>query len=340
MHMSDALLSPAVGGVMWGASVAALAVSSRTVAKDPDTSRVPLMGALGAFVFAAQMINFTIPGTGSSGHLAGAMLLSILLGPHAAFLVLSSVLIVQALFFADGGILALGANMFNIGFYACFLAYPLIYRPIAGPNPGRPRLFAAAVAASVASLAAGSFSVALQTVASGISSLPLAPFTAAMVPIHLAIGVVEGVVTGIVVVAVRSIEPNLLGGPAAADESRRRLRIVVVGVIVAAIVTGGVLSWIASTHPDGLEWSIANVAGDSEPEPGSGGLLTASSWLQEKLSFLPDYGLPNRDAGNPATTLSGVVGGFLTLALIMVAGLLVKKRKRRAAGPDDSNGGN
>ncbi len=76
---------------------------------------IPLMGVLGAFIFAAQMINFTIPGTGSSGHLGGGMILAILLGPHAAFLVMASVLTVQALFFADGGLLALGCNIWNLG---------------------------------------------------------------------------------------------------------------------------------------------------------------------------------------------------------------------------------
>ena len=93
------------------------------------------MGVLGAFIFAAQMINFTIPATGSSGHLGGGMILSILLGPYAAFLVMASVLVVQALFFGDGGLLALGCNIFNLGFWPCFIVYPLIYKKIAGDDP-------------------------------------------------------------------------------------------------------------------------------------------------------------------------------------------------------------
>ena len=91
-------------------------------AADGDDRRVPLMGVLGAFVFAAQMVNFAIPGTGSSGHLGGGLLLAILLGPRAAFIVIASVLIVQALFFADGGLLALGCNVFNLGFFPAFVA--------------------------------------------------------------------------------------------------------------------------------------------------------------------------------------------------------------------------
>ena len=125
MHMADALLSPAVGGVMWAATGATVAYSARKVREDLDESKIPLMGVAGAFVFAAQMLNFTIPGTGSSGHLGGALLLAILLGPEAAFLVMASILAVQALFFADGGLLALGANIFNLGFFPAFVAYPL-----------------------------------------------------------------------------------------------------------------------------------------------------------------------------------------------------------------------
>ncbi|MFA5516889.1 MAG: energy-coupling factor ABC transporter permease, partial [Desulfuromonadales bacterium] len=118
MHMADALLSPAVGAVMWTAAAGVIGWSARQMKRRQqlDERLIPLMGVLGAFVFAAQMINFTIPGTGSSGHLGGGLLLAICLGPHAAFLAVASVLTVQALFFADGGLLALGCNIFNLGF--------------------------------------------------------------------------------------------------------------------------------------------------------------------------------------------------------------------------------
>jgi len=89
MHMADALVSPAVGGVMWAVSAGAVAYSSARLRTDTDERRVPLMGVMGAFLFAAQMINFSIPGTGSSGHLGGGLLLAILLGPHAALLAIT-----------------------------------------------------------------------------------------------------------------------------------------------------------------------------------------------------------------------------------------------------------
>ena len=145
MHMADALISPAVGGGMWAATAATLAYSARKVTQELDDRKVPLMGVLGAFIFAAQMINFTIPGTGSSGHLGGGLILAVLLGPYAAFLVIASVLTVQALFFADGGLLALGCNIFNLGFFPAFIAYPLIYRPLLGDRPTAGRLSLAAV---------------------------------------------------------------------------------------------------------------------------------------------------------------------------------------------------
>ena len=128
MHMADALLSPVVGGTMLAASVGVAAYSIKKTQNDLDEKKIPLMGVIGAFVFAAQMINFAIPGTGSSGHIGGGMLLAILLGPYAGFLTMASILLIQALFFGDGGLLAYGSNVFNLGFFTCFVAYPLIYK--------------------------------------------------------------------------------------------------------------------------------------------------------------------------------------------------------------------
>ena len=155
--MADALISPAVGGTMWAATAGFIAYSSKKLKDNPDDRRVPLMGVLGAFIFAAQMINFTIPATGSSGHLGGGMILAILLGPYAAFLTMASVLTVQALFFADGGLLALGCNIFNLGFFPCFVAYPFIYRKIVGDAPSQKRILTGALVAGIVCLQLGAF---------------------------------------------------------------------------------------------------------------------------------------------------------------------------------------
>jgi cobalt/nickel transport system permease protein len=339
MHMTDALLSPAVGGTMWAASTATLAWSSRWVRQDLDERRIPLMGVLGAFIFAAQMINFTIPGTGSSGHLGGGMILAALLGPHAAFLTMVSVLTAQALFFADGGLMALGCNMFNLGVFTCFVAYPLIFKPLAGERPGPGRLTAASLVAAVVGLQLGALGVVLETTASGISALPFATFALMMQPIHLAIGIVEGMVTAAVVSFVWKARPEVL-------ETARplwtvSLRQVLVGLAAVAVVTGGTLSWFASAHPDGLEWSMFRVAGVEELESPESGLHRASATLQEKTAFLPDYGFkkpagetepepawPAIDAG---TSVSGMVGGALTLILVMTIAAVLTWRRKAAA---------
>lgn len=340
MHMADALLSPAVGGTMWAATAGTIAYCSARVRSQLDDRKVPLMGVLGAFIFAAQMINFTIPATGSSGHLGGGLLLAILLGPHAAFLVIASVLFVQALFFADGGLLALGCNIINLGLLPAFVAYPLVYRKLAGREPGQTRLMVAAIVAGVLGLQLGAFGVVAETTLSGISSLPFETFLLLMQPIHLAIGVVEGVVTAAVVSFVWRARPEiLLGAESGRPLGTVPLRSVLVTFLLVALVTGGVLSWFASAHPDGLEWAIAKVTGTAELPEGGHGISQALLALQETFSFLPDYGFKaaadgsGGEAGGAAdrlgTSVSGLVGGAITLAVCVLIGLLLRRRTRR-----------
>lgn len=344
MHMADALLSPAVGGTMLAVTAGLTAYSARKLKESPDETRIPLMGVLGAFIFAAQMINFSIPATGSSGHLGGGMILAILLGPYAAFLVLASVLVVQALFFADGGILALGCNIFNLAFFPCFVAYPFIYRKIVGDSPSRKKILLGAILSAVVGLQLGAFSVVVETVASGISDLPFRTFLLLMQPIHLAIGIVEGFVTAAVVTFVWKARPEVLESAAQNTPlTGVSLRKVLAGLAMAAILTGGALSWFASTYPDGLEWSMAKTAGTEELEAPAEGIHKVLAGLQEKLAFLPDYGFrpsqagetpqPEASAGgnegkwpavDPGTTVSGLVGGALTLMLAGGVGLLLR----------------
>lgn len=349
MHMADALLSPAVGVAMWGITAGAIAYCSKKVRNEMDDRRIPLMGVMGAFIFAAQMINFTIPVTGSSGHLGGGLILAILLGPYAAFLTIASVLVVQAFFFADGGLLALGCNIFNLGFFPAFVAYPMIYKKIIGSTPSPARMSVASMAAAIAALQMGAFGVVLETVLSGISSLPFSTFVGIMQPIHLAIGVVEGMVTASVISFVYNAKPEIMQS---ALESRTvgsyPVRKIVLGFLVATLLTGGVVSRFASERPDGLEWSITKVTGQKElkgPEQGVHGMLAA---LQEKLSFLPDYsfkkptGMPvslpvsreqkpdekKPEGSRVGTSVSGIVGGALTLGLSLFIGFMLKRRNR------------
>ncbi|HNT97758.1 MAG TPA: energy-coupling factor ABC transporter permease [Elusimicrobiales bacterium] len=354
MHMADALLSPAVGGTMWTVSGGLLAYSAEKVREEADDRKVPLMGVLGAFIFAAQMINFTIPATGSSGHMGGGMILAILLGPWSAFLVMASVLTVQALFFADGGLLALGCNIFNLGFFTCFVAYPLIYKKIAGDSLNGRRIMLGATLAGIVGLQLGAFGVVVQTLASGISELPFKTFVMLMQPIHLAIGLVEGLVTAGVVSFILKARPEIL----AAATERKPIGVSVKGALAglgaAAVLTGAALSWFASANPDGLEWAMLRTSGKEELESGAKvhGLLAS---LQEKTSFLPDYGFKKAEAApEPAaeeggtqaapeaeeqapwpavdagTSVAGLVGGLLTLALAGLIGFALRRRNAAA----------
>lgn len=336
MHMADALVSPVVGGTMWVASSVMIARCSSRLKASGNDRIVPLMGVLGAFVFAAQMINFTIPLTGSSGHLGGGLLLAVLLGPLAAFLTIASVLVVQALFFADGGLLALGCNIFNLGFFPAFIAYPLIYKPLAGRMPGQARMTIAALVAAVVALQLGAFSVVVQTVFSGVAALPFSSFLLLMQPIHLAIGVVEGLVTVTVLLFVRKARPELLALPSARSFS---LKPVVAAFSIVALLTGGLVSWFASGQPDGLEWSIAKVSGLKELHGPDKGMHLRLADIQQKTALLPDYGFKSQTATEQnrrlGTTVSGVAGGLATFALALIAGYAVSRRRLALKTPDD-----
>lgn len=339
MHMADALISPAVGGVMWAAAAGLLVYSSRKVKAELDDRKVPLMGVVAAFVFAAQMINFTIPATGSSGHIGGGLIMAILLGPHAAFLMIASVLTIQALFFADGGILALGCNIINLGFFSCFIAYPFIYKKILGDQPAQGRIIGAAIIAAVVGLQMGAFGVVLETLFSGISELPFGTFLLLMQPIHLAIGIVEGLATAAVVVFIWKARPEILNSAATASPlGDISIKKVLAGLVIATLLTGVVVSWFASSHPDGLEWSMFKTSGKEELKSPDG-IHESLSGLQERTAFLPDYALKpggeaeaQEEAGeswpavDPGTSLAGLVGSALTLLLAAMAGYLLTRR--------------
>lgn len=325
MHMADALLSPAVGGTMLAVSAGVLACSVRDVRRNFQESRIPLMGVAGAFVFAAQMVNFAIPGTGSSGHIGGAVMLAALLGPSPAFIVMAGVLLIQALFFADGGLLAWGCNLFNLGFFGCFLAYPYVFRPIAGKTQSRIRIFTASLVACIVSLELGAFAVTLETLLSRVTELPFGMFAAVMLPIHLAIGIGEGLATGAVLLFVRRHLPE-------ADSLRleeKRLSVTRLTLVfgLAAVLIGGALSLLASGKPDGLEWSMEKTAGSAELES-SGAIHAFFSKLAETFALLPDYAFPG--SKNPlGTTVAGIIGALLCALILALCGYAVCRETAR-----------
>lgn len=343
MHMADALISPAVGVTVWAATSGIAAYSIKKIQDDMDEKKIPLMGVMGAFVFAAQMINFTIPGTGSSGHLGGGLMLAILLGPYAGFLTMAAILTIQALFFADGGLLALGSNIFNLGFFTCFVAYPFIYKPLISRGYSRKRILGAAVFAAVIGLQLGSLSVVLETLFSGKTELPFGTFLLLMQPIHFAIGIVEGLVIAAVVTFVWKERPEILENAAWGEKLVGvSLKRVLTALALVTVLTGGVFSWFASSNPDGLEWSTSKAAGVEELEAPEG-IHQALANLQSKVAFLPDYGFKvSEEESTPTaegsavypvidggTSTAGVVGAGLTLALAALIGFIVTLIKRR-----------
>lgn len=192
LHAPDGFFSTPVALTFWVLTVAALGISLRRAGAQLDERAVPLMGVMAAFIFAAQMFNFQIPG-GTSGHLLGGVLAAILLGPYAGTIVMACVISVQALVFQDGGLLVLGANIFNMGIVGTFGGYWL-YRTIAAVLGGerKGRLPAAAVAAWC-SVVAAAVLTAFQLAISDTTSLATA--LVAMVGWHVIIGVGEAVIT-------------------------------------------------------------------------------------------------------------------------------------------------
>lgn len=343
MHMADALLAPAVAVTMYGATAVVAGISVRNFKKEDlkvegiTTSKLPTMAVMSALVFAGQMINYTIPGTGSSGHMCGGMLLSALLGPYAGFLSMIAVLAIQCLFFADGGLMALGANVWNMAFYGCFVGYFLIYRPIIRGRFGkssvgvnRAKIIAASVIGAIVTLQLGAFSVVIETSLSGITELPFGTFLALMQPIHLAIGLVEGLITAAVLIFVYETRPELLMESDTLDEKKNRMSLKAVIAVIAAmvVVIGGGCSLLASSNPDGLEWSLfgneeagysANM-GLSEDDYGiESALSIAAGNIQDKTSILPDYAFKSDDENPAGTSVSGIVG---SLIVAVAAGLL------------------
>ncbi len=346
MHMSDALLSPAVGITMWAVTAGVTAYSLKKVAPETDTRKIPLMGIMGAFIFAAQMINFSIPGTGSSGHLGGGLLLSAVLGPYAGFLTMLSILIVQALFFADGGLLALGANVFNLGFVTSFIAYPLLFKPLLSKSMDDKKILTASLLTAIVGLQIGAFSVVLETMLSGKTVIPFGAFLLFMQPIHLAIGIVEGLVTAAVLVFVIKQQPEILDAAMNRNSLEKApVRKVILTMAGLALIVGLAVSWFASSHPDGLEWSLFKSTGVEELES-DGKLHESLGTFQEKVAILPDYGFKSTEGMknsegatssswpevNAGTSVSGLVGGLFTFLLAAIFGFgvwLFRKSRRK-----------
>jgi cobalt/nickel transport system permease protein len=261
MHMTDCLLSPAAGAAMFAVSAGAVAYSVVKVKKAGiDTRKMAVAGVAGACVLAAQMVNYAIPGTGSSGHIIGAVMLAALTGAAPAMLVMASVLMIQCFVFADGGMLALGANIFNLGVIPCLIVYPLIFKPLVKNGLSFGKTTIASFAAAIVSLQLGAFGVVLITQVSGITALPFIDFALAMQPIHFAIGLIDGAAAAAVLYLVHRARPEIMTG-AVNDTAiaAAPVRKVIAAFAAAALIFGLVMPRFGSSAPDGLERSIEKV---------------------------------------------------------------------------------
>ena len=304
LHVPDGFLTTTVSLVLWALSVLVIAVSLRRVGNDLGERQVPLMGVLAACIFAGQMLNFPVAG-GTSGHLVGAALAAILLGPWAGILVLTCVVGIQALIFQDGGLLAMGANIFNMGVVSVFSAsgvYRLVQVFARGARWG---LFVGGFASAWISVQVAALSTALQLAASGASPANIA--VPAMASVHALIGIGEGLITVGALTFLAATRRDLITNEKTAAAGR--------GVWAAGLalaVALAVVSPLASSDPDGLERVAENI-----------GFLDRAQ--DAPYTLIADYVLPGVQNEALATILAGVIG----LTIVFIGAYGVARMRRR-----------
>lgn len=238
------------------------------------------------------------------------------------------VLLIQCLLFADGGLMALGANVWNMAFYGCFVG-GLLWKAMMQRGISKRKIVVASLLGCVLTLQMGALSVSVETLASGITELPFTAFLLAMQPIHLAIGLVEGTITAAVLVFLQQARPALLWQTQTIDEARQPLTLRrTLGIVaVAAAMTAGVLSLFASAFPDGLEWSLQRITGSTELDA-SGPVQAFFARIQSLTALLPDYNLAGSESAAGASA-AGLIGAAVVLAAVVVLGKILKKAAQR-----------
>jgi cobalt/nickel transport system permease protein len=306
MHIPDGFLDTKTVVATGTLSLVGVAAAWQRTKKSIPPQRIPMLGVSAAFVFAAQMLNFPVAG-GTSGHLMGAALASVLLGPHAAILVVSSVLVVQCFLFADGGILALGANVFNMAILGSIVG-AFVYRALRRLAPGNVGDMAAIAVAAWVSVVLSSICCAGELAWSGI--VPWHTVFPAMAGVHALIGVGEALITCLVVSAIKNARPELLTAP---DTQRPSGSAIVYALL---FIVGLVLfvSPFVSPWPDGLERVAASLGFDQR------------AVQQPHVGIIPGYRFPGVDSPTMSIVLGGILGVLIVFILASVVSRSLKPR--------------
>ncbi len=304
LHIPDGFLNLVVSLIFWALTIIAVGIAISKTNKALGEKQVPLMGIMAAFIFAAQMLNFPVAG-GTSGHFLGGALAAIVLGPWAGILVMTAVISVQAILFQDGGLLVMGANIFDMGVLTAIIGFGL-YRIVSGSANKTLKLAVAGAAAWLSTVAAALLT-ALQLWISGTSSLQVV--MPAMLGVHVLIGIGEALITVAALAFIMQARPDLLQAEKVAEKGGRGW--IAAGVVLSLIAV--LLSPLASGDPDGLE----RVAEDL-------GFLEFG--LDAPYTILPDYTIPFLGETALSTIVAGVVGALVVLGLMVVVGGMLKKR--------------
>lgn len=294
MHLGNGIICPLSAVPMLGLAGFGIFYSFKKAKDEFSADKIFYVISLTCLVFAMQMINFSIPQTGSSGHFIGWVLLSILLGPFIAFLSICAILLVQSLFFADGGVLALGCNIVNMGAIACFIVYPFIYKPLNNNN-----IFAILISCIVA-LQLGSFLVVLESFLSGTIELnSIAKFCTLMQIIHMPIGVLEGILSCVIYYVAKRI-------------SSKKMTVL---CMILSVILAGLISGYASKKPDGLEWALLNI-NDSFIADLQNKITLMCVTIQNKCAFLSN--IPGAFANLTGVLLVAVLMYFICLFMLQI----------------------
>lgn len=304
MHIPDGFLSFIISMICWGITVAVLAVAVSRTNKSLGERQVPLMGVMAAFIFAAQMINFPVAG-GTSGHLLGGALVSILLGPWAGMLVMTAVIAVQGLLFQDGGLLVMGANILNMGLLTSIVGYGL-YRSVIGKNR-RTKLVVAGAAAWL-SVMTGALVTSFELWLSGTAHINIV--VPAMLTVHALIGIGEALITVAALAFILRTRPDLLSESSASAKGSRGW--ILAGILITLAVVA--LSPLASTDPDGLNRVAMNL-GFIETAQATGGPLAGYT-----IPFLAHTSL--------GKIAAGTIGVLVVLVLALIAGRTLQKKSQ------------